>query len=80
MILIFLIILPQIDHSIIESFGGKGKTCITARVYPKLAIDTAVHLYTFNYGNHTLKISSLSAWSMKNAKMVQGAGIYNVII
>ncbi|KAJ0664410.1 putative fructan beta-(2,1)-fructosidase [Helianthus annuus] len=27
-----------VDHSIVESFGGEGLACITARVYPKLAI------------------------------------------
>ncbi|CBI20652.3 unnamed protein product, partial [Vitis vinifera] len=59
-----------IDHSIVESFGGKGKTCITARVYPELAINTEAHLYAFNSGNQTLNISTLSAWSMKNAEMV----------
>ena len=63
-------ILVQIDHSIVESFGGKGKTCITARVYPELAINTEAHLYAFNNGNQTLNISTLSAWSMKNAEMV----------
>ncbi|CAN6573504.1 unnamed protein product [Malus baccata var. baccata] len=39
-----------IDHSIVESFGGEGKACITARVYPTLAIDDDAHLYAFNYG------------------------------
>nr|POE72614.1 beta-fructofuranosidase, insoluble isoenzyme 5 [Quercus suber] len=28
------IFLLRIDHSIVESFGGEGKACITARVYP----------------------------------------------
>ncbi|CAA2981434.1 beta-fructofuranosidase, insoluble isoenzyme CWINV1-like [Olea europaea subsp. europaea] len=31
-----------IDHSIVESFGGEGKACITARVYPELAIDKKI--------------------------------------
>ncbi|THG19704.1 hypothetical protein TEA_004349 [Camellia sinensis var. sinensis] len=39
-----------IDHSIVESFGGEGKACITARVYPTLAIANWAHLYTFNNG------------------------------
>ncbi|KAK6911902.1 Glycosyl hydrolase family 32, C-terminal [Dillenia turbinata] len=56
-----------IDHSVIESFGGYGKTCITARVYPTLAIDDKAHLYKFNHGNQTVTISRLSAWSMKRA-------------
>ncbi|CAI9759613.1 unnamed protein product [Fraxinus pennsylvanica] len=60
-----------IDHSIVESFGGEGKACITARVYPELAIDNKSHLYAFNYGTKTVKIKSLRAWSMKKAQMVE---------
>lgn len=56
-----------IDHSIVESFGGEGKVCITSRVYPTLAVGTGAHLYAFNHGNGSVKISSLSAWSMKKA-------------
>ncbi|PSS07342.1 Beta-fructofuranosidase, insoluble isoenzyme like [Actinidia chinensis var. chinensis] len=56
-----------IDHSIVESFGGGGKACITARVYPKLAIGNWAHLYAFNYGSGSVRISKLSAWSMKKA-------------
>ncbi|KAK3220507.1 hypothetical protein Dsin_014477 [Dipteronia sinensis] len=56
-----------IDHSIVESFGGGGKTCITARVYPTLAIEKDAHLYAFNYGTENVKMSGLSAWSMKKA-------------
>ncbi|KAL5822503.1 hypothetical protein ACOSQ4_020403 [Xanthoceras sorbifolium] len=58
-----------IDHSIVENFGGDGKACITARVYPTLAIEKDAHLYAFNYGTESVKISSLSAWSMKKAKI-----------
>ncbi|KAL5755700.1 hypothetical protein ACOSP7_020106 [Xanthoceras sorbifolium] len=56
-----------IDHSIVESFGGDGKACITARVYPTLATGKDAHLYAFNYGTEKVKLSSLSAWSMKKA-------------
>nr|WPJ73841.1 cell wall invertase 4 [Morus alba] len=59
-----------IDHSIVESFGGEGRTCITARVYPKLAIDEDAHLYAFNYGSKSVKISKLNAWSIKSAQLV----------
>ncbi|KAI6679938.1 hypothetical protein NL676_033819 [Syzygium grande] len=58
-----------IDHSIIESFGGEGKTCITARVYPSLAVDNKARLYVSNNGTVGVKISRLSAWSMKNAQI-----------
>lgn len=58
-----------IDHSIIESFGAQGKTCITARVYPVLAVGNNAHLFVFNNGTETVKISSLSAWSMEKAQI-----------
>ncbi|CAL5443814.1 unnamed protein product [Camellia sinensis] len=56
-----------IDQSIVESFGGEGKACITARVYPTLAIGGKAHLYAFNNGRGSVRISKLSAWSMKRA-------------
>ncbi|XP_059463499.1 beta-fructofuranosidase, insoluble isoenzyme 1-like [Corylus avellana] len=58
-----------IDHSIVESFGAKGKTCITSRVYPTLAVFNDAHLYAFNNGTETVTIESLNAWSMKNAQL-----------
>ncbi|CAI0473335.1 unnamed protein product [Linum tenue] len=58
-----------IDHSIVESFGAHGKSVITARVYPLLAIDGAAHLYAFNNGTQSVKASRLSAWSMKKARI-----------
>ncbi|KAJ4951918.1 hypothetical protein NE237_028750 [Protea cynaroides] len=60
-----------IDHSIVESFGGKGKVCITSRAYPELAIFKKAHLYVFNNGTENISISKLSAWSMEKAKIVQ---------
>ncbi|KAL3498641.1 hypothetical protein ACH5RR_041373 [Cinchona calisaya] len=57
-----------IDHSIIESFGGRGKTCITSRVYPEFAVGDKSHLYVFNYGKKSVTISNLCAWSMGRAK------------
>jgi len=59
----------QIDHSIIESFGDEGRTCITSRVYPSLAIDKDAHLYAFNYGKESVVVSELNAWSMKQAEI-----------
>ncbi|XP_056698531.1 beta-fructofuranosidase, insoluble isoenzyme CWINV3 isoform X2 [Spinacia oleracea] len=59
-----------IDHSIVESFGGEGKACITARVYPILAIDKEAKMFVFNKGNLSIKMSKLNAWSMKEAKIV----------
>jgi beta-fructofuranosidase len=59
----------QIDHSIIESFGGEGRACITNRVYPKLAIQEEARLFIFNNGTLSVTISSLNAWSMNKAQI-----------
>ncbi|XWS16225.1 hypothetical protein CRYUN_Cryun34aG0066900 [Craigia yunnanensis] len=59
----------EVDHSIVESFGGGGKACITARVYPTLATNNAAHLYVFNNGSMAVKIAKLNARSMKTAKI-----------
>ncbi|PWA85731.1 Concanavalin A-like lectin/glucanases superfamily [Artemisia annua] len=58
-----------IDHSVIESFGGGGKTCITARVYPTLAIGKNARLFAFNNGTESVVISELSAWSVNKARI-----------
>ncbi|KAM4110924.1 hypothetical protein ACJW30_05G029000 [Castanea mollissima] len=58
-----------IDHSIVESFGGGGKVVIAARVYPTLAIDGKANLHVFNNGTENVKITSMSAWSMKKAQI-----------
>ena len=59
----------QIDHSIVESFGGEGNACITATVYPTLAADAEAHLYAFNNGTGNVGITTLSGWSMKKAQI-----------
>ncbi|XP_019424539.1 PREDICTED: beta-fructofuranosidase, cell wall isozyme-like [Lupinus angustifolius] len=58
-----------IDHSVVESFGGEGKACITARVYPTLAINDEAQLYVFNNGTADVKLTRLSAWSLKKAQI-----------
>ncbi|WVY99908.1 hypothetical protein V8G54_025978 [Vigna mungo] len=58
-----------IDHSVVESFEGEGRACITARVYPTIAINDKARLYAFNNGTASVKITKLSAWSMKKAKI-----------
>ncbi|XP_058087788.1 beta-fructofuranosidase, insoluble isoenzyme 1-like [Magnolia sinica] len=58
-----------IDHSIVESFGGGGRTCMTARVYPSLAIGNKARLYAFNRGTEAVRISKLNAWSMRKAQI-----------
>lgn len=58
-----------IDHSIVECFGAGGKTCITSRVYPTLLVSGGAHLYAFNNGTESVKISDLKAWSMDRPKI-----------
>ncbi|MCD7471171.1 Invertase, partial [Datura stramonium] len=58
-----------IDHSVVESFGDGGKTCITSRVYPTLAIYDKAHLFVFNNGTEAVKVETLNAWSMGKPKM-----------
>eukprot|EP00253_Pinus_taeda_P004548 PITA_04548 len=56
-----------VDHSIVESFGEGGKVCITARVYPTLAIDKDAHLYVFNNGTSTVTATKFTAWEMASS-------------
>lgn len=53
-----------IDHSVIESFAAGGKTCITARVYPSIALHKDSNLYVFNNGTEIVTIKSFTAWNM----------------
>ncbi|KAF6134301.1 hypothetical protein GIB67_035662 [Kingdonia uniflora] len=59
-----------IDHSIVESFGEEGKTCVTSRVYPKLAIGDKAQLHVFNNGTESIRITSVSAWSVKKTSRI----------
>ncbi|XP_071686715.1 beta-fructofuranosidase, insoluble isoenzyme 3-like [Rutidosis leptorrhynchoides] len=58
-----------IDHSVVESFGAEGKTVITSRVYPTLAVGDKVHLHVFNNGTEAVTVEKLDAWSMKEPRM-----------
>eukprot|EP00253_Pinus_taeda_P001270 PITA_01270 len=56
-----------VDHSIVESFGEGGKACITARVYPTLAIGKDAHLYVFNNGTSSVTATKLITWEMASS-------------
>uniref|UniRef100_A0A0D9WAT8 beta-fructofuranosidase n=1 Tax=Leersia perrieri TaxID=77586 RepID=A0A0D9WAT8_9ORYZ len=56
-----------IDHSMVESFGGGGRACITTRVYPEHAATSNSHLYVFNNGSGRVNVSKLEAWEMAAA-------------
>ncbi|KAF9608529.1 hypothetical protein IFM89_009895, partial [Coptis chinensis] len=53
-----------IDHSIVESFGAGGKTCITSRSYPTLAVGEDAHLFLFNNGTTPIIVRKIDVWSM----------------
>ncbi|KAJ3675113.1 hypothetical protein LUZ60_004155 [Juncus effusus] len=58
-----------IDHSVVESFGAGGKTCISSRVYPTAAQGEKAKLFLFNNGGCDIKVSQLTAWEMKKPLM-----------
>ena len=58
----------QIDRSAVESFGGGGRVCIMARVYPAALVDDrGTRMYAFNNGTTAVMVSQLKAWSMRRA-------------
>jgi beta-fructofuranosidase len=60
----------QIDRSAVESFGGGGKVCIIARVYPVALVDEGrAHMYAFNNGSTMVRVPQLRAWSMMTAEV-----------
>jgi beta-fructofuranosidase len=60
----------QIDRSAVESFGGGGRVCIMARVYPVVLVDDGgAHMYAFNNGSTTVRVPQLRAWSMSRAQV-----------
>ncbi|XP_040379552.1 beta-fructofuranosidase, insoluble isoenzyme 6 [Oryza brachyantha] len=61
-----------IDHSIVESFAGGGRTCMTARVYPEHAATSRSHLYLFNNATDSVKVSKLEAWELATASVNVG--------
>ncbi|CAN0860680.1 Beta-fructofuranosidase, insoluble isoenzyme 1 [Linum grandiflorum] len=58
-----------IDHSVVESFAQGGKTVITSRVYPTLAIQGRAHLLLFNNGTEEIEVDKLSAWNISKPVM-----------
>jgi beta-fructofuranosidase len=62
----------QIDHTVVESFGDGGRTCMTARVYPEHVVTSSSQLYVFNKGTCAVKVSKLEAWELATAAMNGG--------
>lgn len=62
-----------IDRSAVESFGGGGRVCIMARVYPAALVDDGgTRMYAFNNGTSTVRVPRLEAWSMRRAQVNKG--------
>jgi beta-fructofuranosidase len=71
--------IQQIDHSVVESYGGGGRTVITARVYPEHAETSNNRLLMFNNGTGMVKVSKLDAWELKAADVnVPGDGLITI--
>ncbi|KAE8806542.1 fructan 6-exohydrolase [Hordeum vulgare] len=56
-----------VDHLVVESFGGGGRTRIMARVCPDHVVNGNNHMYVFNNGTDVVKVSSLNVWEMATA-------------
>ncbi|KAF6156987.1 hypothetical protein GIB67_039748 [Kingdonia uniflora] len=60
----------DLDKTTYGPFLNEGKACVTSRVYPKLAIEDRAQLHVFNNGTESMRITSLSAWSVKKATRI----------
>ncbi|XP_027361084.1 acid beta-fructofuranosidase isoform X2 [Abrus precatorius] len=56
-----------VDHSVVESYGQGGRTCVTSRVYPTRAIYGAARLFLFNNATEASVIASIKVWQMNSA-------------
>ncbi|KAL2472000.1 Acid beta-fructofuranosidase 3 [Abeliophyllum distichum] len=56
-----------VDHSVVESFGQGGRTCITSRIYPTTAVGDDARLFLFNNATDAGITASLQIWQMSSA-------------
>ncbi|KAE8680560.1 Beta-fructofuranosidase, insoluble isoenzyme CWINV2 [Hibiscus syriacus] len=54
-----------IDHSVVESFAAGGKTIISNRVYPTVAVLENAHVFAFNNGTEPINLEHSCAYSMQ---------------
>ncbi|KAK9292341.1 hypothetical protein L1049_020307 [Liquidambar formosana] len=57
----------QVDHSVVESFGQGGRTVITSRIYPTVAIYGAARVFLFNNATEVNVTASLKIWQLNSA-------------
>eukprot|EP00250_Pteridium_aquilinum_P021919 c2525_g1_i1 orf=173-2248(+) len=55
-----------VDHSIVETFAQGGRTVITSRVYPTIALDASANLYLFNNASLQVSVTRFEAWSVSS--------------
>lgn len=67
----FLTLRILVDHSIVETFVQRGRTVITSRVYPELALDVAAHVFLFNNGTEPITASAVRVWNMNSIHITQ---------
>nr|GMC85216.1 acid beta-fructofuranosidase-like [Ipomoea batatas] len=53
-----------VDHSIVESFGQGGRTCITSRIYPTSAVGEDAKVFVFNNATDAAITASVEIWQM----------------
>ncbi|CAI9273975.1 unnamed protein product [Lactuca saligna] len=58
-----------VDHSIVESFAQGGRTVITARVYPTMAIYSAAKVFLFNNATGISVTANVNVWKMNSAQI-----------
>ncbi|KAL3498677.1 hypothetical protein ACH5RR_041409 [Cinchona calisaya] len=58
-----------VDHSIVESFAGGGRTCITSRVYPTKAVYQDAQLFLFNNATNAKVNASLKVWQTRSVNI-----------
>eukprot|EP00270_Netrium_digitus_P015293 TRINITY_DN5338_c0_g1_i2.p1 TRINITY_DN5338_c0_g1~~TRINITY_DN5338_c0_g1_i2.p1 ORF type:complete len:586 (+),score=56.20 TRINITY_DN5338_c0_g1_i2:107-1864(+) len=63
----FLTLRILVDNSIIESFAQGGRTVITARAYPTVAVNDQATVWLFNNGSKPVQLVNLSVWEMQSA-------------
>ncbi|CAN0889827.1 Acid beta-fructofuranosidase 2, vacuolar [Linum grandiflorum] len=56
-----------VDHSIVESFAQGGRSVITSRVYPTMAIYGNAKLFLFNNATEASVKASVQVWQMGSA-------------
>ncbi|KAK8553982.1 hypothetical protein V6N13_072903 [Hibiscus sabdariffa] len=54
-----------IDHSVVENFAEGGKTVLSNRVYPTIAVLDMAHVFAFNNGTEPITLEHACGWNMQ---------------